>query len=165
VLLRAIADTPGVRLTVATINPAPGLLEFAASRPDSFRLLGFIGHLDALHLQRRCDVLVNIANADPVQVPGKVYEYLGATAPILHIGDNPGDAAALLLSEFQAGCWSVAADQAKLASLLCDLRDAKRAHGSLERPGNTRQRIESSFSWASLAASLDTTFARIASVR
>lgn len=163
-LLKAVAATPGVRLTIATINPSVSLVEYAKSWPDSIRLLGFIGHLDTLDLQRRCDILVNIANADPIQVPGKVYEYLGATAPILHIGDNPDDSAAVMLAALEAG-WCVDADPAQIATLLCRLRDAKRMHGVLHRPGDSRQRIESSFSWASLAASLNNACARIAPAR
>lgn len=164
VLLDAVLATPGARLTIATINPPPSLVALAEAHPDSVRLLGFIGHLDALALQRRCDVLVNIANADPVQVPGKVYEYLGAAAPILHIGDNPADSAASLLSEFGAG-WSVADDSGEIAAQLARLRETKRATGALVRPGSAVGRIESSFSWRSLAASLHAASARIAPAR
>ncbi|RNF84360.1 glycosyltransferase [Montanilutibacter psychrotolerans] len=164
VLLDAVLATSGARLTIATINPPPSLVALAESHPDSIRLLGFIGHLDALALQRRCDLLVNIANADPVQVPGKIYEYLGAAAPILHIGDNPADSAASLLSEFGAG-WSVAGDSGEIAAQLARLRDAKCATGALARPGSAVGRIESSFSWQSLAASLQAASARIAPAR
>jgi glycosyltransferase involved in cell wall biosynthesis len=89
-LVEAVLEREGVRLTVATRTPPDWLIEVADARPDRIRLLGFLPHDQALALQRSADVLVNIANDDPVQLPGKLFEYLGAGRPILHIGEARG---------------------------------------------------------------------------
>lgn len=152
-LLDAVSCTPGVRLTIATIKAPASLVEYASARPESIRLLGFVGHRDALMLQRNADVLVNLANADPVQVPGKVYEYLGASAPILHIGDNPDDAAAVMLHELGVG-WSVKHEKEAITSRLRQLVSLKQERGVLIRPGGTAVAGESKYAWSSLAESL-----------
>ena len=38
-------------------------------------------------MQRQADVLINIANDDMTQIPGKFYEYLGSGRPILHLSN------------------------------------------------------------------------------
>lgn len=85
-LVNAVLQRKDVRLTVACRTPPEWLREIADSHPGQVRLLGFLGHAESVSLQQASDVLVNIANDDPVQVPGKVFEYLGASRPILHIG-------------------------------------------------------------------------------
>ena len=101
-LLDAVVRTPGARITIASQNAPPFVSDLARRYPDSIRLLGFVTHAEALALQGGADLLVNLANDDPSQVPGKIYEYLGAGRPILHIGDVP-DEAALLLQRTGAG--------------------------------------------------------------
>jgi hypothetical protein len=102
-LLDAVLATPGARLNIATIVAPPEVALAARDHPERVRLLGFLAHRDALALQRRCDVLVNLANDDPVQIPGKLYEYLGAGRPVLHLGGSPDDAAAMLLARTGVG--------------------------------------------------------------
>jgi len=90
-LVEAVVSTPGARLNIASIRVPDLVAEAAATHPESVRLLGFLPHRSALALQRRCDVLVNIGNDLPDQVPGKIYEYLGAGKPILHLRSNESD--------------------------------------------------------------------------
>lgn len=161
VLLDAVSGMPGVRLTVATSKPPQILVDYARSNPRAIRLLGFVGHGDALRIQRNADLLVNIANADPVQVPGKVYEYLGAPAPILHIGDDPNDAAAVMLNALGAG-WAVRAERGEVARLLGHLLDVKRHSGKPIRSAGARALVESKYSWSSLAANLAAACQRLA---
>lgn len=49
------------------------------------KFVGQKGHFECLSLQRQADVLVNIGNVQSYQIPGKIYEYLGAQKAILHI--------------------------------------------------------------------------------
>lgn len=50
---------------------------------------GFVSHKESLSLQRSATVLLHIGNNTDVQIPGKIYEYIGAKKPILCIrGDN-----------------------------------------------------------------------------
>lgn len=102
-LVDAVLARDDVRLTIATIRPPDWLPALALAHPRQLRVLGFMPHAQAVALQRGADVLVNIANADPVHVPGKVYEYLGAGRPILHLGDDDEDAAARLVHTLRRG--------------------------------------------------------------
>ncbi len=70
---------------------------------DNVRFLGRLGHFACLDLQRRADVLLNIGNAQPYQMPGKLYEYLGAGKPILHLSLTADDPGAALLRGIGAG--------------------------------------------------------------
>ena len=97
-LLAAVLLNPGVRLNVASANPPEELKKIAALHPQSVRLLGYMSHLAVLALQRQADVLVNIGNELPDQVPGKVYEYFGAGKPILHLSAKGFDGAVDMLA-------------------------------------------------------------------
>lgn len=98
-LVDAVIATPGARLSMASMNAPDSAKRAAIDHPDSIRLLGFVPHLDVLGLQRDADVLVNIGNELPDQVPGKLYEYLGACKPILHIASGTESARVAVLDE------------------------------------------------------------------
>ncbi|GGK13421.1 glycosyltransferase [Luteimonas terricola] len=129
-LIEAVERTPGVRLNIASVSVPEDVLA-ASRRSASIRLLGFLPHAEAVEWQGRCDVLVNLANDNPCQVPGKFYEYLGACRPILHIGDGD-DAAAELLQGIPRG-WVCGQDPDQLArtllGLLADARTGRFAGG------------------------------------
>lgn len=135
-LLGAVAATPGVRLNIASAHVPAAIVEAAAVNPEQVRLFGFVSHRRALALQRKCDVLVNIANDDPVQVPGKLYEYLGAGAPILQIGRNDDDAGAQLVRDAGLG-WCECGDADALAVRLRALLAEKSRTARVARPGNS----------------------------
>lgn len=134
-LLHAIDATPRVRINIASAYVPSPIVEAAAASPTHIRMFGFVTHRRALALQRKCDVLVNIANDDPVQVPGKLYEYLGASAPILQVGGADDDAGAQLVREAGLG-WCERADADALAARLRALLDEKQRTGRVARPGN-----------------------------
>lgn len=152
-LIDAVLRTPGVRLNVASSAVPEILVEAAGQYPDSIRLLGFMPHQDVLQLQRRVDVLVNLANDDPSQVPGKVYEYLGANRPILHIGNDPADEAATLVVRTGTG-WVCRNDVDAIAALLSErlgeLRSGGDAGARLVRNEGTIQ----SYAWSAHAKEL-----------
>ncbi len=124
-LLAAVVSTPGARLSIAGIGIPPHVLSFARAHPEQIRLLGFVPHLTARALQRQSDVLVNLANDDPVQVPGKFYEYLGAGRPILHLGDC-ADPVGQRMGALRRG-WICAQEAGTIAGLLAKLVQAKAA--------------------------------------
>jgi hypothetical protein len=132
-LLDAVLATPGARLNIATIVAPPEVALAARDHPERVRLLGFLAHRDALALQRRCDVLVNLANDDPVQIPGKLYEYLGAGRPVLHLGGSADDAAALLLARTGVGV-RAPQERAAIAAELGRFAARKSAGGALLAP-------------------------------
>ena len=131
-LFDAIEATPGVRLTLATSAVPDWLRARLEAHPECFRLLGFMPHVQVLAAQRQADVLVNIANDNPCQVPGKVYEYLGAGRPILHTGNIvPEDVSAGLVLGRRRGWVCAGRDEAE--ALLRTLLSCKR-DGTLDLP-------------------------------
>jgi glycosyltransferase involved in cell wall biosynthesis len=115
-LLAALRAHPSARLNIAAITVPEHILQWAQAAPDQVRLLGFLPHTAILQLQRQSDLLVNIANEDVTQIPGKFYEYLGAQRPILHLG-APHDPISELVRGLRRG-WVCGNDEASLAALL-----------------------------------------------
>lgn len=151
-LLDAVLSVPPARLTVATMVAPPELVAAARRHPDRIRLLGFVHHSQALALQRSCDVLVNLANASPVQVPGKFFEYLGSGTPILHVGGAEDDFAATLLRR-SGGGWCEPDDREILQARILALAEGKardgRVSGAAEASFDVMQ-----YSWHNLALRL-----------
>ncbi|GAB2608921.1 glycosyltransferase [Novilysobacter erysipheiresistens] len=153
ILLRAVLETPGVRLNVATIHAPDELLAASRRNPERVRLLGFLPHLDALAWQRRADVLVNLSNSDPSQVPGKCYEYMGAGRPILHLGDDADDAVANQVRAHDRG-WVCPPESSAVASKLRQLVQ-RRSEGRLEEGLSLDREGVSEFGWSRLAGQLE----------
>ena len=65
--------------------------------------LGYLKYEESIRIQQEGDVLVHIGNQSRNQVPGKVYEYLGARKPILAILRNPDDEIKDLILRHQRG--------------------------------------------------------------
>jgi len=61
-------------------------------------LHGRASHEVSLRLQAQADVLLLLAQRQPIQVPNKLYEYLGAEKPILAFVDADGESADMLRS-------------------------------------------------------------------
>lgn len=148
-MLEALVNEPGARITVVTSRAPDDLLRAARRWPRRVRLFGHLPHRVVLALQRHCDVLVNIANDNSVQVPGKFYEYLGAGKPIVHVGGMPEDAVAALLREGGHARF-IAPDSDSLARLLADLCARKRAKMPLTDVELTLRR--EAYTWQSHAA-------------
>lgn len=127
-LLQAVAATPGVRLTLVLPDPPEGraarLVEAAGER---VRVTGSMPHGAVMGLLEAADVLVNVGDvAGSVQVPAKVYEYLGIERPILHVVTGRDDTVAAMLEPLSRG-WIHDADPQRLARLLRHLVESKRA--------------------------------------
>lgn len=67
------------------------------------RFIGKIDHFACVELQHQADVLLNIGNLQAYQLPGKIYEYLGAAKPVLHIKTGKDDPGAQLIQTVKAG--------------------------------------------------------------
>jgi hypothetical protein len=61
-----------------------------------FEYKGLIPHREALALQRESDLLINFANRQDYQIPGKGFEYLGAMKPVLQISDGDDEFSRLI---------------------------------------------------------------------
>ena len=125
-LLAAMDGLDGVRLTIISPELPAGCTKLAALEGGKVRYLGHLRHGEALALQRRADVLVSIGNDGmAAQMPGKLYEYLGAKRPILHLlGEGGEDPAAALIDSFGVG-WSCVNDAGAVRDRLEKLLAAK----------------------------------------
>ena len=132
-LLEAVANVPGVQLAIASRRLPREIGDWQKRYPDRIRLLGPVTHARALELQRTADVLVDLGNEAPEQVPGKFYEYLGAARPILHVGDGKSVAASEL-SALRRGwvCAPVAASISTLLRTLVELNARKQLESGLD---------------------------------
>jgi glycosyltransferase involved in cell wall biosynthesis len=150
-LLAAIAQVPGVRLNIASVVIPEWLRATLEENPDQVRVLGYLPHLRVRRLQQAADVLVNIANDDPCQMPGKVFEYFGAGRPILHVCKHADrDLSASLVNDRRRG-WVSADDAASIAELLRRLQQRK--PGRVEDADFDREGVAIlEFGWSRLAA-------------
>ena len=151
-LVAAIAAHPTARLNIASVTVPESLLRAAEQMPDQIRLLGFLPHRRILQLQRSADVLINIANEDPAQVPGKLYEYLGSGRPILHVS-RQRDTSAELVASLRRG-WTSDGSLSSLQHWFDQASDLK-ARGRLEQglelgPGPVER-----YSWPALGIRLE----------
>lgn len=151
-LLQALQAHPAVRLNIAAVTVPELVLEAASAAPDQVRLLGFLPHTAILGLQRRADVLVNVANDDMTQVPGKFYEYLGSGRPILHLG-NGTDPTADMIGRLGRG-WVCSNEPDAIGALLGKLADSQ-ARGSLDHGLSLDAGDVEQFSWKQIALRLD----------
>src|SRR5690606_16734202 len=84
-LLRAVEETPGVRLTLVVPDP-PASVDITRHASGRVRVLGPVPHGDVLKFEGQADVLVSLGNVNqPAQIPAKVYEYFGIPRPVLHV--------------------------------------------------------------------------------
>lgn len=151
VLLSALRGQPSVRLNIASITVPESLLAAARAHPDQIRLLGFLPHLDILSLQRQADILVNIANDDASQIPGKFNEYLGAGRPILHLSKGDDQVVAAIRS-LRRG-WVSSDELVPLAETLAMLASMKHAGTLAEGLDLTIEPVQE-VSWQQLALRL-----------
>jgi glycosyltransferase involved in cell wall biosynthesis len=142
-------------------DPSPlfEALALAGAAPDRFRVQFYGEELDAVRalarrhgvegvvevhppvaraavvaLQQSADVLLLLgwrSERDRAVVPGKLFEYLGARRPILHVGFERGEAAELVRS---LGAGVVANDPATIAEQLHRWRRLKAERGALPGP-------------------------------
>jgi glycosyltransferase involved in cell wall biosynthesis len=74
------------------------IAEYAASRGvgDSVSVKPWVSQPEAQNLMESADAFLLLAHAQPLQVPNKLYEYLGTRKPIVAIVDAQGESAGLL---------------------------------------------------------------------
>ena len=105
-LLRGVAASDGVRLTLVVPDPPPtdDAETVAATAGGRLRVLGPQPHARVLRMLERADVLVNLGDrGQPVRTPAKLFEYFGIERPILHVHSEGADAAAGLLEGLRRG--------------------------------------------------------------
>jgi glycosyltransferase involved in cell wall biosynthesis len=63
---------------------------------QTVRIHDWVSHDEIQRVQRSADLLLLLAQRQPLQVPNKLYEYLGTRVPILAIADEDGETARML---------------------------------------------------------------------
>jgi hypothetical protein len=111
---------------------------------------GVTDHGTCISAQHNCDVLLSIGNAQPFQVPGKTYEYLGAGAPILHVSSAATDEAGALITRVRAG-WVVQNNADSIERVLREIH-ARWADGALPSIFLRDERTIAGFAWSERAA-------------
>src|SRR5690606_10713067 len=127
-LLRAVAASEGVRLTLVVPDPPPADAAgtIASSVGGQLRVLGPQPHARVMRILESADILVNFGDqGQPVRTPAKLFEYFGIERPVLHVHSDGADAAADLLDRARRG-WSCMGDADSLVALLAELRRRKR---------------------------------------
>lgn len=152
-LVAAVLELPRVTLSIASPNPPSFLVEAASRNPERIRLLGFLTHSQVLELQRSSDILINIGNESSCQVPGKLYEYLGAGRPILHIRGGPNDAAEEVVRDARRGVFCDN-DPSSIRQVLQELSVAA-AQGRLDSIFDLSAARVARFGWSRLTASYE----------
>ena len=102
---------------------------------DVVRYHGQVSHAESLRIQAEADLLLLLLWNDPREagvLSGKLFEYLGARRPILMLGFEYGDAAALIRSH---GLGLVSNDPGEIARYLHALLQQKRTTGEVVLPG------------------------------
>lgn len=110
----------------------------------SLEFFGWMDYRASLQEMERADVLLLVGNKGTLQIPAKVYSYLGAARPILYLGqlDRESDPTARLLAQFEG---IVFLDEVELSEKLRDLPRLSLAAASESR----RSKLER-LSWISL---------------
>lgn len=111
---------------------------------------GVVDHRTSLSAQRNCDALLSIGNSQSFQVPGKVYEYLGAETPILHLASAATDEAGNLIARVRAG-WVVQNDADSIERALRDIH-ARWVNGTLQSTCSRDNKAIAEFAWSKKAS-------------
>lgn len=161
-LLAAVSASEGVTLHVAAVEAPASLRDAARREPSKFVVHGHMPHENALSLQRRADVVVNIGNRLEAQVPGKLYEYLSSGRPILHLQSHDPDPGARLVERLARG-WVVANEDLAIRALLGDLAGRKAEGLLLEGVDVSEQAVEQ-YRWDRLARKYEGILRRVTAI-
>jgi len=115
---------------------------------DRVTLLGPVDHFRCLALQREADILLNVGNRAPFQVPGKVFEYFGAARPILHISLSASDPVPSIIESCGRGVSVNDSFEPLFRALDSLVSDWK--CGILDSRFNLSENATSQYRWASL---------------
>ena len=150
-LLQALEAVEGARLTV--LSPQADVARpFAGRLGKRLRLMAPVPAASVGQWQRDADILVNIGNTMPLQMPGKLFEYLGSGRPVLHLSACEPDESSDLVRAFRRG-WVVHNDVDAIRTMLLELLVQWRS-GCLHAGLDLSDASVGEFSWPMIAAHL-----------
>ncbi|WP_031429116.1 glycosyltransferase family 4 protein [Flavimarina sp. Hel_I_48] len=88
---------------------------------ENLEILGYVGHKDALKLQRESQILLLIevdSEETKAIIPGKVFEYLAARRPILAIGPENADFFEIIKETSSGECFNYNDEEALKSQIL-----------------------------------------------
>ncbi|HRX99795.1 MAG: glycosyltransferase [Rhodanobacteraceae bacterium] len=148
-LLEAVQQVPDVRLTVA--GHLDGIDPRVLESCSSVRYVGRLTHEQVKAAQREADVLLNIGNDFGVQIPGKLFEYLGAGRPIMHLASTRDDASVEIIRDLRCGVVLATDDTDGIVNALKEMR-ARKSRGELAA---THGGLAMQYSWQGIAGRLE----------
>jgi glycosyltransferase involved in cell wall biosynthesis len=148
VLLSALKTRPEISLVYAGSTP-DWLMRLIGPLGRQIRCLGRLSHEDTLAVQRAAPALLNLGNQQARQVPGKIFEYLGARRPVLHVALNEADESGSLLDRCGRGI-AVKNDPEEICAAL-DRLGSSWTNGSLSSDWDLSAEAVNEFSWDQLA--------------
>lgn len=110
------------------------------------RVMAHVPNHEAARLQKRATVLLMIGNRSSLQIPGKLYEYIGGRRPILALQSGPEDVSGALVQSLHRGL-VVPNEPSAIAEALAQLQ-ADWAKGRLDEGFDLDERLE--WSWETL---------------
>ena len=116
---------------------------------DRVNYLGYLKYADSIRVQHEGDVLVHFGNRCSNQVPGKIYEYLGARKPILAILRDPDDEIKDLVLKLKRGI--VIPDESSRIKEAISYLGKLHGEGSLYSSFNLSLEDVDEYSWGSLS--------------
>jgi hypothetical protein len=124
--------------TLNIIGPHSKIFEKEARRVGlhSVNFSGRVSYKESVDWINRSHILVIVGNDSPLQIPGKVYPYLGSGRPILYIGQLPRehDPTARLLGQFPGVLFAYnRVDSIQAAIRLLDSQYPELRHEALQR--------------------------------
>jgi hypothetical protein len=93
----------GIKLRFILAGRNEWVIPYFKGGEDWFVFKGEVSPWESMVLQKTSDILLYITNKDPLQTPGKIYEYLGSCRPILCILYNNNDPVSQLIKESRRG--------------------------------------------------------------
>lgn len=138
-LFEAVEKVDKVRLTVAGSNE-----KFVRNfKSDKIDFVGVISHSELLRRELESDILINVSNRQRYQLPGKLFEYLGARKPILNIVYDNTDETVSVVKGLNVGivCKNEVSDIEKAIKFLLNLKGNYSKYFDFENP------LIDDFSW------------------
>ncbi|MCS7179001.1 MAG: glycosyltransferase [Anaerolineae bacterium] len=101
-LIRLGDSAPDLWIVGASLSPWKHWLTHPVLA-QKVKAIPYVPHQEAIRLQKSASALLMIGNRSPLQIPGKLYEYIGARRPILAIQNGPEDLSSHLVQLLHRG--------------------------------------------------------------
>lgn len=149
-LIRLGDSAPDVWIVGASLSPWKHWLAHPVLA-QKVKVMAYVPHREAIRLQKSAPALLLIGNRSPLQIPGKLYEYIGARRPILAIQNGPEDASGHLVQSLHRGV-VVPNESEAIAEILARFQDDW-AKGKLDKQFDLCERPE--WSWEVLTDAVE----------